>query len=410
MAIIQPRKEVKKQMRRVCFVLVISIAAAMLASAVSAVVSVTPTPGPVPIVVEGLITAITVATTTSGTITVAPPPSPTGTPPPKTIVINDKTRLFKDGKACTLAELAVGDFCRAMVVRLADGTYVGLIVHAKTVVPPLKTARGTIVEKTLDSTWGRTFKLQVPGVDASPTILMWFSVDATTRITVDGKPANYDLLAVGQLAEVAYVEPPPSPLTVIQPILAAAVAAVNPPPPPATHVIGRLCGVDLANGIIVVGPRGTNVRLAFKITDATKIDKFGPAPLAALVKAGVIPGYPGDMVDVGFRTTPSASILPPAAVSVLVLPEALTGVVRGVLVDPNGVTGTVMIAPLTSTGAVMLPIPIRVVPATKIIKNGVPVTIQQLAIDDRVSVRFFQFTDAKVASLIEARSLPPGPL
>jgi hypothetical protein len=392
--------------------LMVCIVATMLCGAAFAVDPPLP-PTPISTVVEGLITAIAVATPTSAKITVAPVPLAAGapTPAPVTFIVNSKTQLFKDGKVCLLPAILVGDSCRALLVKNAEGGLVAQIVYARTVVPPIKVDKGTIFDKGVIGGL-RTFKLRLPATATLPEVTAWFSVSDRTKITVDGKPASYDLLANGQFAEVGFLPPPPGPLTVTQPILASSVAAKNPPPPPVIHVIGRLISVDLVNGIIVVNLRGTTTQIAFKITDATKIDKFGPAPLAALVPAGVFERYLGDMVDVASRLTPSFSAVPPVAISVVVLPDSVMGVIAGIAINPDGVTGTLQIGPKLATNIVLPSEQYKVVPATRITRNGMLVTIGQLVNGDLASLKFFQFREGKVASLVEARTstLPPSPL
>lgn len=392
-------------MRRVCFVLMVSMVAAMMAGAAFAVVSVTPTP--TPIVIEGNITVISPASNTSAKITVQPPQgAATVIRPPVTFIVNERTQIFKDGKEAKLADLAVGNACRALLTKNSEGALVAQVVYAKTVVPPMLTVRGTITEKKVYDTWGRTFKLVIPGVGDAPDRLMWFGVGEKTRVVVDGRPANYDLLADGQTAGVVYAQPPPSMLPVERPILAALVAAKNPPPPPIKHVIGKLVAVDLAGGVIKVAPiNATDARvLSFKITKETRIDKFGPAPLGALLPANL--AYPGDTVDVAARIPTNTDVVSaiPAAISVVVLPESYVGLIDKVTVNPDGVTGVVWLLPRYPTFAPVPPVPYRVAPATRIVKNGVVVSIGKLAPRDLAELRFFQFRDAKVAAVIAAKS------
>jgi hypothetical protein len=206
------------------------------------------------------------------------------------------------------------------------------------------------------------------------------------------------------------------------------VNAKSPPPPPIIHCIGRLAAVDLDNGLIsVVLPAG-NAAVVFKITNDTKIDKFGPATLADLIPAGppdpTRPGYPGDMVDV-LAKPGTDSAAPPVAISVVVLPETAMGVVAAVYLDPvvqpgGPVTGILVlnlrsvITPVVPVINPILGVPFKIVPATRILKNGIVVTLDKLARGDIANVKYFQTRDAKVAALVEARSgpivLPPGPL
>jgi hypothetical protein len=295
----------------------------------------------------------------------------------------------------------VGDGCRALLVQTSAGGLVAQVVYAKAV----KWVKGTIVEKSVDSAWGRTFKLALPAVGDAPSIVMWFSVNNVTKITLDGNPATYDDLAVGQSAEVGYVPPPPTMILVIQPILASAVAAKSPPPPPPPpiiHVIGKLVGIDLTNGIIRVLPNDANCTdpascaVAFKVTDLTKIDKFGPVKLPALTI--------GDTVDVAARAAATDVTLLPVAISVVVLPETFIGVVEKVMPDPGGVTGVLFVRQRTTTGVSVAPVAFKVVLATKIIKNGQPARLTQLLRGDAANVKYFQFGLIKVAALVEAKS------
>ena len=232
---------------------------------------------------------------------------------------------------------------------------------------------------------------------------MWFLVSDKTKITVDGVAATYDKLAVGQTAEVAYAQPPPLMNPVEKPIIANSVAAKNPPIPPISHVIGRLVGVDLTNGIIAVAPSDASKPVvSFKITNETKIDKFGPAPLAALVPASST--YAGDMVDVAARLSNICHGHTAAAITVVVSPHKYAGIVDGRIVDPGGRTGTLFVRSLTPISGVIAAVPFKIVLATKITKNGVVVSLDKLAARDSVTMQYFQFKDAKVASIVEAKS------
>lgn len=388
--------------------LMVSLVATLLASSVFAVDPPKPPtvpPTPVPTVIEGPITAITVATPNTGTITIAPAPSPiAGAPvkPPVTFSVNEKTKIVKDGTAVTLGALVVGDACRAMVVK-TDAGLVAQIVYATTVVPPVRVAKGRIADKAL---WNgqRTFKLAVPPVGMGPTLLMWFSVDSATKITVDGKAANYDRLANGQAAEVGYRQPPPSLTPVELPILAASVSATNPPPPPAIRIVGKLVAIDPAAGTIAVLLRPTMIAapvpapVVLKITDATTINKFGPARMDALVL--------GDSVEAAYRPNVDASTTtPPVAISVAVQPESFVGIVDRVVPGSAIGTGTLWIGQRLTSGAVVAPVPFKVVEATRITRNGVQASLAQIVKGDLAALKYFQFRDGKVASVVEARGL-----
>ncbi len=393
-------------MRRVLFALMVGL----FVTALPAVASVTAPTVPTQIVVEGTITAITVTGTASGKITVQPPAPCPDCPikAPVTFGVTPVTKLFKDGMPCKLSDIKVGDDCRALFAKTSAGGLVAQIVYAKTVPPPMKWVSGKIIEKSLSSAFGRTFRLAVPTTDPAgniTTIVMWFAVNNTTKITLDGDPANYDDLAVGQSAEVGYVQPPPSPLTVIRPIPASVVNAKSPPaPPPVEHIIGKLVAIDMTNGIIRVLPRDVNCTsiadcaMPFRVTNLTKIDKFGPARLSELTI--------GDTVDVAYNPL-LASPAPPPALSVVVLPQTLVGIVeRVVSADSTGTTGILYLRLRTDTGVSAAVVAFKVVPATKIIKNGAPAKLRQLVRGDAAKVDFFQFGRIKVAALINAKS--PG--
>lgn len=385
-------------MRRVWFALMVGLLATTLSGAGLAV---EPTPVTGPVVVEGTITAVVITGPASGKITVQPP-QPCATcevKPPVTFAVNEKTQLFKDGVACKLADIKVGDGCRALCLTTSTGELVAQIVYAKTLVPPLSWVKGTIVEKTASSQYGRTFKLAVPGTtDSTAPVVMWFAVTNATKITLDGNPATYDDLAVGQTAEVGYV---PVTILVYGPIPASVVNAKSPPPPPVAHLIGKLVGIDLINGIIRVLPNNANCTnptacaVPFKVTNETKIDKFGPVKLPALTI--------GDTVDVTYKPA-SDSTRPPVAISIVVLPETFVGIVDRVVIDPSGVTGVLYLRQRTTTGVVATPVPFKVVEATKIIKNGAPAKLADLVRGDAANVKYFQFGTVKVAALVEAKS------
>lgn len=381
-------------MRRISLMLMVSMVATLLAGAVLA--------ADAPTVVEGNITVIARVTTTAGKVTIQPP-SVSGSnlvKPPVTFIVNEKTQIIKDGKVTTIAGLTIGDACRVQVVKNTEGSLVAQILYATTVVPPTKVVKGAIIEKQTYSAWGRTFKVAIPPVGTGPTVLMWFLVSDKTTINVDGQAATYDKLATGQTAEVTYAQPPPLLNPVEKPILAASVAATN-PPPPITHVIGRLAGLNLSNGTITVAPSDAGKpAITFKITNETKIDKFGPAPLAALIPTSAT--YPGDMVDVAAKISPSATVIP-SAISVTVSPHNYAGTVDGRIVDPGGLSGTLFVR-MAAANAATVAVPFKIVAATRIVKNGVVVGLDKLAAKDSVTMKYFQFPDAKVASLVEAKS------
>jgi len=379
-------------MRRVSLLLLVGILAVVLATSVLAEIA---PPTTTPTVVEGTITAISRISTTVGKITVSVP-SVTPTTPVRlvTILVNAKTVIYKNGSLVTLAALAVGDTCRATVIKTAEGGLLATLIYAKTA--PLKTVSGVIAEKVLYN-GARTFRLSL----ATTTARMWFSVNGDTRITVDGKPATYDQLAKGQNAEVAYKQPPPLMTPVEIPIPASVVTARNvvPPPPPVYHVKGRLAFVDALNRVIGVKPAtptaGSNVIMQFKVTDLTKIEKFGPALLKDLTPAGTV--YAGDQVDVAYPPLVIESITPPVAVTIAVSPEIVAGSITS-------------IKPLERVFTLSIPTPattppyFTVVTATRITRNGVPVGLGDLRIGDLAGVRYFQFWSEKRAAVVEARA------
>ena len=145
-------------MRRVCFLLMLSMAATLLAGAVFAADP--PVPTPVPTVVEGNITAIVLASATTAKITVQPPQVAGSTlvRPPVTFLVNASTKIFKDGKEAKLAALVLGDACRAQVIKTREGSLLAQIVYATTVIPPIKTVNGTITEKQSSTALGPDFQ------------------------------------------------------------------------------------------------------------------------------------------------------------------------------------------------------------------------------------------------------------
>lgn len=389
-------------MRRVCFLLMVGMFAAILATTAFAVDTVPPTP--VPTVIEGTATAVTISTTgVGGSITVAVPPvTPTGPTRLVTFAVTDKTQIFKNGNPAKLGDVKVGDAIRALVNQSAAGAaLVAQVVYAKTPPPPpLKWATGLIVDKALwNST--RTFKIQA----SASAVPMWFSVDNNTKITVDGVAVTYDKLAKGQTAEVGYAPPPPLMTPVVLPILASVVSAKSPPPPPVVHVIGRLAAVDLVKGTISVATMGSVIApIVIKVTDATVIDKLGPKKLVDLTPAG--PGYPGDAVDVTMKPVVATSLDLPTAISVVVVPETLMGVISGV--DPIGRTFKMVVrtvvSPIVGVTNPTMGVLFTVVPDTKIVKNGIPVGLGDLRPQDAANVKYFQFGAEKRAAFVEAKS------
>lgn len=386
-------------MRRVCLLLMLSIFAAILATSAFAVDST-----PVTTVVEGTITAVTATTTNVGKIVVSVPPiTPTGVTKLVTILVNEKTQIYKDGVLAKLSGLAVGDTVRALVVATADGGLLAQMIYAKTPPPPvLKWATGVVSDKAL---WNgiRTFKLRV----SSTTATMWFSVDEKTKITVDGVVTSYDKIANGQTAEVGFVQPPPQVTAVILPILASVVSAKNPPPPPVVHFIGRIVAVDLVKSTISVGnPAVSAAPVVIKITDGTVIDKFGVgAKLAQLVPASS--EFAGDSVDVVAKPVVTTEVgALPIAVSVVVAPETMSGVISSV----DLVARSFKLIPRTTTTPVVgtvdpsLGVVFYVVPATKIFRNGYGAGLDGLRALDTANLKYFQFPGQKRASLVEAKS------
>jgi|GEM_PF-2442281 len=388
-------------MRKSWFVLIISIVAIMCLANV--VLAQTTTPKPLPVVVEGTVTAITVTDAHNGKITVTPAVlSDNVQKPPVTFIVNATTKVYKDNKLVGLGDVNVGDDCRAMLVKTDSGNLVAQLVYAKTVVPPTLWAKGTIAKKELLN-GVRTFSLDIPGIGASPDVLMLFSVTDATKITVDGKVAKYDQLAVGQIAEVAYLKQPPVLTPGVLPIPALVVTAKT-PPPPVFHIIGRLAGVDVTNGVIGVQPAVggviSNVIVNLKVTDATKIDKFGPVKIGDL--------RIGDSVDVVGQGNQSSTTMPPIAISVTVLPESFAGKVVDVITsNATGTAGTLVIQQAVTNGSVTVAVPFKVLEKTRVTKNGILVPLAKIEKGNTANVKYFKFGDTNVASLVEARSPIP---
>lgn len=313
--------------------------------------------------------------------------------------VSSATKITVDGIVATYAQLASGQMAEVSYVQPPPQmTTVILPIPASVVAArnpaPLLWARGTIVEKSL---WNgkQTFKLRL----ATGTQTIWFSVDATTRITVDGEIAPYERLANGQTAEVGYVQPPPLVPAVIVPTPASVVAAKNAAPPPTIRIVGRLVSVNLATGVIGVRIPPKNLVLNIRVTDETLVKKFGPARLADLTPASAT--YPGDSVEV-LATPVMATVVGamPVAVSIAVSPETQAGTIAGV--DIYG--KTFRLIPVLYGTVVPTAMLFKVMPETVILKNGVPVGLGDLKIRDFANVRYFQFGLEKRAYVVEARS------
>lgn len=345
-------------------------------------------PAPPPIVVVGVITVLD-ASQKQITLNGQPPTAgPSRVPAMRSIVFrcNDQTVIKKDDKVVGFDALALKDDCTAQLTKTSTGGLVALNVLARTPRPPITTAQGAIGAV---DTAASTFDLVLRSSDPATAVVLKFSVDLTTKIMKDGKLAGLADLAKGDLATVAFNPPPPDMGPVVRPIHALVVEARTPPPPPVppAHFRGRLVSVSDSKVIAVAGPDGT-VPKQFQVTPDTKIVKFHPAGLDALVK--------GDMLDVAFNGASDAAI--PPAFAIMVMPELARGTIAVVDVL-NGVVAIKM--------GMMPARAFKVLPDTVILRNGLPLGLGDLKVGDMAEVRFFHFKDIDVAAAISARGVAP---
>ena len=308
-------------------------------------------------------------------------------PEPITFMVNDRTRIVKDGRRAHLADLAIGDACRALLVHTPDGGLLALGVIAESPSPPLTWVHGKIVKISLPD---RVFALALitnrDDASNSADHVILFYVDHGTRICKDGRPAWLRDLHVGDLARVGFAPPPDIALN--RPIRAAIVIART-PPPPMERFCGRISSINYEDMTIAVVPLDIDCFVdcseTFKITEQTKIDKFGVATIKDLCV--------GDRVCVTYN--PFLDVYPPYAIGVRVIPEKYGGTI--VRVDPAA--GLVWCAG-NSAGELIV---FRVCNKTRIFRNGRPVPLEALRPRDFVHILFYRYEHGNVASLIHAR-------
>ncbi|MCX6343796.1 MAG: DUF5666 domain-containing protein [Armatimonadetes bacterium] len=160
-------------------------------------------PPPGAMVLEGIITQINAD---GHSITLSPPP---GAParPPVTFLVNDATKIMKNGQPAQFSALAVGDKCRAEVVQ-REGVWVALNVQAGSAAPPpppLTWARGKI---TVIAPAALTFTLLVTNAENPNGVARLFFEDRETKIRRNGIAVGFGDLKVGDFAEVGFVLPP----------------------------------------------------------------------------------------------------------------------------------------------------------------------------------------------------------
>jgi len=352
---------------------------------------------PSPIRISGVITAIDL---TNRVVALTAPAATSNTAAVIKFFVSEKTIITKNGSPATLADLAVKDECMAQVVKRSDGSLLALTVVAKTPASQIIWVSGIISRVLPDA---GEFYLKVVVTDSVLPAELWFAVSPLTRITRDGVPVPIADLRAGDVASVGYVRPPPSPLTVIRPMLALVVEARSPGAPIA-HVVGKIIAIG-NDGIITIIPANApsprkpilggsaSIGLRFFVTPSTRITKLGPASFDALML--------GDMVDVAYSPV-VMSIIPPA-IAVTVIPSVFKGMIASV--DP--IKGTV-VGQVSPMGPAIL---FHVVDRTVITKNGVVVPLKALAPRDLIAVEFFHFRIGYVAGRIDARSpiiITPG--
>lgn len=366
-------------MRYVKFVLIAGVIAMLLAGVAFAQGSILPPTQPVTI--DGVITAIDLQ---AGSVTLAPANAITSRVP-IIFFVNAKTQIVKNEKVVPLSALAVRDLCKAVVVKQNDGKLIALSVFANSPTPPVVFARGRIDK--IDSA-KFIFTLKLENTMGPVAMVTMFSVDATTTIIKNGKPAAFADLKSGDIAAVGYI--PPMTLVVGVPVHAVSVEAKT-PPEMAGVVYGKLVEIDPVARIIGVQPdsRMLDVILPvvrLRVTSGTTINKFGIDLFDSLML--------GDIVSASFLRA-SDAIFPPA-LNITVVPDVFQGFVTGVDYDKG-----VVIAQVSPMGISVM---FKAVEKTAFYKNGRPATIKEILPKDNVTIRFFHFKDGNVAVSVYAKS------
>lgn len=348
-----------------------------------------PPPVQKPFPVLGVITALD---PDAGAVTLnGPLPEGDGSDTPRpaiTFLVNDKTRILKNGEPAPFEALVIRDYCKALLIRTPDGVPLALAVHAMSPEPPMKWAKGRI-EKIDPGQSVFVLALGEPSPGGDARIVFYF--DRSTKFFKDGQPAGPDALMIGDIAAVGFY--PPAPGFTEGPIRAAVVQART-PPEMIGRTFGRIAEIMPRERIIVVETinpdrEHPSVMLWLAVTDSTRIEKMGAAPFEALCV--------GDRIRADFVRLPGAKVLP--ALAVYVQPDVFSGRIveigpekRAIVIERESVR-----------------MAFHIDREAQIVKNGRPAPFEALALGDFASVKYFCLAQANVAVQVVAKSPPLPP-
>ena len=355
---------------------------------------------------------ITMIDPDAGTITLNGPTS-TGEdgilPEPITFMVNDRTRIVKDGHRAHLEDLAVGDACRALLVHTSDGGLLALSIVAKSPAPPLAWVHGKIVEISLpDSVFALAVITNQDATDLVAARVMRFEVDRCTKVFKDGRPASLGDLRVGDLARVGFVPVPT--LTADQPIRAAVVDAKS-PEPPMKWVSGKIDKIVheeyLFSLRVITSSNAENAVLVFAVDKNTRFTKDGRPATWHDIKLG-------DLARVGFSPDPSGVSGEPIRAAVVEAKSSEPPLVwvGGVIEKIDYEEHIFVLRTMNATDVAGALMTFYVDRGTRITKNGRPAHLGELMAGDLARVGFVpQITTAVVgpirASVVTAKSPPP---
>jgi len=287
------------------------------------------------------------------------------------IVVTDRTAIFKNGHEASIGDLAVGDIAKAAVTKTPEGALVAVAIHAFTPPPPIHCVEGVVTA--VDAAAG-TLTVKAPVGEVT------VKVTDRTKIMKDGHPATLEQIAVNDLAKVCFY------VNEAGENVAVAICAKSPVPQIFT-ARGIIVEIDPEHHVFklkTVGMMGAGDILTFRVTADTHIFKMGRE-----VEFGAL--MVGDAAEVAFVRPPDG---PPIALKVVVLPSRASGSISEIDLEHRVIV-------LLKEGVATK---FFVAEDAKIMKNGAPAHLADLAVRDLAVVDYFQTPDGNVAVAIMAKS------
>jgi len=301
------------------------------------------------------------------------------------LVVNERTVITKNEKPAKLGELVMGDMARAEFLKAPNDANYALRIDAKSPPPPPMVG-GEIVAINHDA---GTFDLRVfppPGPGPTPgdeKRIMSFTTNERTEIVKNGEKAEFGDLAVGDKAQVIFVNTPDKAL------LALRIMAIS-PGEEVNHIRGKL--VAFEDGIIILEfPDGK--KISVRVGPDTRIVKLFRyvTPEELLV---------GDLIEAAFKRppieAPGGEAPIPTALSLVALPIRITAPIAEVTLEPPTITLKLPEGPIQFS----------VGPVTHIFVFGSPAPLDWVKPGGPAEVLFCQTLDGNVATLVQT---PPPP-